>query len=96
MHAGLENVAEVAALAAHLPAGGAVAEWFGGQGALTQETAALWELAYITMVVNAEKPGKVKPPKYPEGVRDQQRKADFAAKQAEKYRRRQQAREHNR
>lgn len=85
MYAGRESVQEVAAMAAHLPRGGAVGEWFGGELAVTAETAAVWELSHITAQVNSSK--KIKPREFPEGVRERDRKAEFAAAMAAKYRR---------
>lgn len=86
MWAGLEDVREVADMAAHLPRGGAVGEWFGGMMAVTAEVEAVWELSYISAMAATDKPKKVKPRPYPEGVRSQQRKTDYAVSMAEKFR----------
>ena len=47
----------------------------------------MWELSYISAMAATDKPKKVKPRPYPEGVRSQQRKTDYAVSMAEKFRR---------
>lgn len=84
MYAGREDVLEVADMAANLPRGGAVGEWFGGALAITGEVEALWELSHILAQVNSKK--KVKPRAMPDGVREQVRKRERAAIMAAKFR----------
>ncbi|WP_156316588.1 hypothetical protein [Leucobacter japonicus] len=72
-------------MAAHLPRGGAVGEWYGGILAVTAETEAVWENTYVLSQVNSKK--KLKPRPMPEGIREQKRKSDRAAVMAAKYRR---------
>lgn len=75
----------VANCAAHLPRGGAVGEYYGGQLAVTAEVESLWEVSYILAQVNSKK--KLKPREMPAGVREQERKAKYAAVMAAKYKR---------
>lgn len=85
MWAGRESIREVSDMAAHVPRGGAVGEWYGGQLAVTAETEAVWENTYVLSQVNSKK--KIQPRQMPEGVREQKRKSDRAAVMAAKYRR---------
>lgn len=84
MRDGRRSVWSVASCAAHVPRGGAVGEWFGGQLAITAETEAAWELTHVLVSVNSKK--KVKPRPMPEGVRAVKAKGDRAVAMAEKYR----------
>lgn len=83
MYAGNEDVLEVAHMAAHMPSGGAVGEWYGGAIAVSAEVLALWELSHIVAQVNSEK--KVKPRAMPEGVRDAEHKRAKALDKAARY-----------
>lgn len=87
---GSEDVIEVSNMVAHMPRGGAIGEWLGGPMAVTAEVEALWENTYILTAVNSEKPKKVKPREFPEGIRTIQereaRKAKHATRMAEKFR----------
>ncbi|MBK0420155.1 hypothetical protein JD276_14045 [Leucobacter sp. CSA1] len=85
MYAGVEDVLEVAHMVTHMPRGGAISEWLGGWGAVTAEDEALRRIEYVLIAVNSKK--KPKPPKPPEGVREQVSKAKHAERMAEKYRR---------
>lgn len=82
--AGKEDLLEAAHCAAHIPRGGAVGEWYGGQLAITAEVEAAWEIAHVLVSVNSKK--KVKPRPMPEGVRAVKAKGDRAVAMAEKYR----------
>lgn len=59
-------------------------EWFGGELAVTAETASLWELSHILAQVNSKK--KIKPRPMPDGVRDAERKREQALAKARRYR----------
>lgn len=67
--AGETDLFELAHYAAHIPRGGAVGEWYGGELAISAEVEALWENTHVLVAVNSEKPGSVKPRKLPEGVK---------------------------
>lgn len=70
MYEGRISVFDVADFAAHLPRGGAVAEWLGGWGAISAEEEALRRVEYVLIATNAKK--KPKPPKPPESLRDKE------------------------
>ena len=84
MYEGREDVLEVAHYAAHLPSGGAVGEWFGGELALSAEVAAIRALEFTT--AQSQSPKKLKKPPLPDGVRDLERKRAKALAKAEKFR----------
>ena len=87
MRDGRRSVWSVASCAAHLPRGGAVGEWYGGDLAVTSETAALWELTHVLAQVNSQK--KIKPRPMPDGVRDGVRRREIAKTRAQQYREKQ-------
>lgn len=91
MYAGLEEPVEVAHMAVHMPRGGAVGEWFGGPSAITGEVEALWGVELAVARSSTDKPSKVKPPDYPEGVRVAVQKAAKAEAKAEAWLRRREA-----
>ena len=90
MRDGRRSVWSIASCAAHLPRGGAVGEWYGGELAISTEAAALWEQTHVLVQVNSKK--TVKPRALPEGVRDGQRRRDLARTRAQQYRRKQASR----
>lgn len=69
MYAGVEDPLEVAHMAAHMPRGGAVGEWYGGQLAITAEVEAIWESNYLLSLPVAKNPKGVKPRPFPDGAR---------------------------
>lgn len=83
LYAGTEDVLEIAHMAAHLPSGGAVGEWFGGELALSVEVAAIRSLEFTT--AQSQSPKKLKPPPLPEGVREGVRKREKALGKARRY-----------
>lgn len=85
LRAGYEDVLEVAHYVAHMPPGGALGAWYGGELAVSPETAAVWENTHVLAQVNSKK--KIKPRPMPDGVRDVKRKGDRAVLMAAKYRR---------
>lgn len=82
--AGDEDLIEVAHYAAHLPAGGAVGQWFGGELAVADTVAAVWENTHVLAQVNSEK--KIKPRELPIGLREAERNRDRAMAKARRYR----------
>lgn len=85
--AGEIDITTIANCAAHVPNGGAVGQYYGGWMGVSEEVATLMNINYTIAVSNAEKPKKVPKPTPPEGVRDMERKTDFAVSMAEKFRR---------
>lgn len=81
---GRRSVRAVSNAAAHLPKGGAVGQWYGGEIAVADVVAALWENTHTIAQVNSEK--KIKPRPLPEGLRDAERKREQALAKARRYR----------
>lgn len=81
---GRKSIRAVSSAAAHLPRGGAVGEWLGGEIAISKEVAALWENTHVLAQANSEK--KIKPRPMPEGIRDAERKREQALAKARRYR----------
>lgn len=68
MYEGRISVEDVADYSAHLPRGGAVAEWLGGWAAITAEDEALRRIEYVLVATNTKR--KPKPPAPPPSLRD--------------------------
>lgn len=81
------SIVTAANCAANIPNGSAVGQYYGGWLAVSDEVAALMNINYTIAVSNAEKPKKVPKPTPPEGVREMERKTDYAVSMAEKFRR---------
>ena len=81
---GRKSVRAVSSAAAHLPGGGAVGAWFGGELAVSDVVAALWENTHVLAQVNSEK--KIKPREMPVGLREEERAREIAVAKARRYR----------
>ena len=90
---GLERPTHVAACAASLPRGARVWRYFGGGGAITDETEALWLVERAVFAQNAKNPAQVKVRDYPEGLKEQSEHEEHFASQAEAWRAKQRAKQ---
>ncbi|UOQ56071.1 hypothetical protein MUN78_10180 [Leucobacter allii] len=66
------TVLDISDFAAHLPRGGAVAQWDGGWGAITAEEEALRRVEWAIVAVNSKKRPPL--PKPPVSVRETERR----------------------
>lgn len=81
---GRRSVRAVSNAAAHLPNGGAVGQWYGGEIAVADVVAALWENTHTVAQVQSEK--KIKPRALPVGLREEERIRELAMAKARRYR----------
>ncbi|KUF05699.1 hypothetical protein AUL38_16015 [Leucobacter sp. G161] len=84
LYSGRKSVRAVSNAAAHLPRGGAVGEWYGGELAVPDQVAAVWENTHVLAQANSEK--KIKPRELPVGVREVERTRELALAKARRYR----------
>ena len=83
---GRVGVMTAANCSANIPNGGAVGQYYGGWLAVSDEVAMLMNINYTIAVSNSDKPKRVPKPTPPDGVRDMERKTDYAVSMAEKFR----------
>lgn len=88
MWLGYEDAREIAAYVQHMPRGGALGAWLGGQMAVSDETDMLRLVEHAIWASQAEHPNKVKLRDYPEGEAERQRKLEIFRRNARRYKRR--------
>lgn len=88
MWTGREDPLEVAHYVAHMPRGGALGAWIGGESAITGEEDMLRWVEHAVWASQSSKPKQVKPRPYPEGEYERQQRVERIKAGARRFKRR--------
>jgi hypothetical protein len=88
MWTGAEDPEDIATYVRHMPRGGALGVWLGGQSALTGEEDMLRWIEHAVWASQSSKPKRVKPRPYPEGEHERQQRLERLRSGASRFKQR--------